>query len=93
VREKQLKIEEISYECMEAGGKQGKGNEPKLCNEDEFSSGDHTMIMPKLSSNFGISLSIGEEGDSRKEKSMDSKERADLDEEDIDKGDGVKLNV
>jgi hypothetical protein len=74
---------------LEAGGKQGKGKEPELCNDDEFSSGDQTMTMPKLPSSSRMMLSSGAEG----EKSVDSEERASSDEEDIAERDGVRLPI
>jgi hypothetical protein len=74
---------------LEAGGKQGKGKEPKLCSDNEFSSGDQTMTMPKLPSSSGTTLSSGTEG----EKFVDSKERAGSDEGDTSKNDGMRLPI
>jgi hypothetical protein len=93
VKEKQLRIEDISYECLEAGGKQEKGKEPELCSEDESSSVDHQGTMPKLPSSSGTSFSSGIEGGPREENSVDSKGRAGSLEEDREEGDSVKLPI
>ena len=41
MKEKQLRIDDISYECLEANRKQGKDKELELCSKDESSSIDH----------------------------------------------------
>jgi hypothetical protein len=90
VKEKQLKTKEISYECLEAGGKQGNGKEPELCSEDESSSANHQGTMPKLPSSSGTSLSSGMEGDHGEENSVDSKGRTGSLEEE---GDSIRLPI
>lgn len=90
---KLLKTNQVLYKCLETGAVGRKGKEPELLSGDESSSGDKRFKMMKLPSSCGTSLSSAEEADSEGERFVDSKERENSDEEDMEEEDFVRFRT